>query len=158
MPQLQALANDQNYLLVAISGSDNAYHLADVPARFLRHMFPTSPGSINLPATDQTSWQLPSNILHQIFHSRPQHQSNPTQQYITPWGLFTRMNMYDNTNQYTHTEQSFTIPFATRTASPELAIIRWLVHQRITHERQRVQRLLERTQPQQHPPTWVILQ
>ena len=41
-------------------------------------------------------------------------------------------------NTHTHYEQSLTIPFATNTSSPELAIIRWLMHQRITHERQRV--------------------
>lgn len=41
-----------------------------------------------------------------------------------------------------------------RTASPELAIIRWLIHQRITHERQRVTReyLTER-----QPRIWTIL-
>ena len=41
-------------------------------------------------------------------------------------------------NRHTHYEQSLTVPFATNTSSPELAIIRWLMHQRITHERQRV--------------------
>ena len=58
-----------------------------------------------------------------------------------PWHhgvLFTRMDFRDATNRHTHYEQSLTVPFATNTSSPELAIIRWLMHQRITHERQRV--------------------
>ena len=139
-PQLIALANEINYNPVAITGSDNSYRLPDVPAIFLRHVFPSAPGEINLAATSNTSWQLPSNILHQLYHSTPQHQQHTIQQSITPWGLFTRMGIQDAAHQHTHYEQSLTIPFATRTASPELAIIRWLIHQRITHERQRVTR------------------
>lgn len=87
-----------------------------------------------------TFWQLPSNILHQIFFSRHQHRTNTIQNTLTPWGLFTRMGMRNTDGQSTHSEQSPTIPSATRTASPELAIIRCLVHQRITRGRQRVTR------------------
>lgn len=76
-PQLQALANDRNYLPVAISGSDNSYWLAHVPAVHLRHMFPTSPGEVNLANSDETSWQLPSNILHRF--STPHHIRQQTQ-------------------------------------------------------------------------------
>ena len=102
---------------------------------FLRHTFPTAPGDINLATTHNPSWQLPSNILHQLHNRTLQH---PIQQAMTPWGLFTRMDLRDATNRHTHYEQSLTVPFATNTSSPELAIIRWLMHQRITHERQRV--------------------
>ena len=102
---------------------------------FLRHTYPTAPGDINLATTHNPTWQLPSNLLHQLHNRTLQH---PIQQAMTPWGLFTRMDLRDATNRHTHYEQSLTVPFATNTSSPELAIIRWLMHQRITHERQRV--------------------
>ena len=74
-PQLQALANHVNYQPITISGSDNSYFLPDVPSMFLRHMFPTSPGQVN-PSANEPHWQLPSNILHQMFFSQPQHHTN----------------------------------------------------------------------------------
>ena len=158
-PNLVALANTKNYDPVAISGSANQHYLADVPAVFLQHLFPTSPAGVSL-ANEEVSWQVPSNILHQIFYSTQPHPQHSTQQSITPWGLFTKMGMRDTFGQHTHFEQSLTIPFATRTASPELAIIRWLVHQKITHERQRVTRdyLNELTRnPNLHPGSYFNL-
>ena len=134
-PLLSTLANTANYNPIAITGSDNSYNIPHVPNIFLRHTFPTAPGDINLATTHNPTWQLPSNILHQLHNRTHQH---PIQQAMTPWGLFTRMDLRDATNRHTHYEQSLTVPFATNTSSPELAIIRWLMHQRITHERQRV--------------------
>ena len=137
-PVLSTLANTANYNPIAITGSDNAYNIPHVPNMFLRHIYPSAPGDINLATTHNPTWQLPSNILHQLYNSTPQHQQHTIQQAMTPWGLFTRMDLRDATNRHTHYEQSITVPFATNTSSPELAIIRWLMHQRITHERQRV--------------------
>ena len=134
-PLLSTLANTANYNPIAITGSDNSYNIPHVPNIFLRHIYPSAPGDINLATTHNPTWQLPSNILHQLHNRTPQH---PIQQAMTPWGLFTRMDLRDATNRHTHYEQSLTVPFATNTSSPELAIIRWLMHQRITHERQRV--------------------
>ena len=137
-PVLATLANTANYNPIAITGSDNSYNIPHVPAIFLRHTYPSAPGDINLATTSNPLWQLPSNILYQLYNMTPQNQQHTIQQAITPWGLFTRMGLRDATNQHTHYEQSLTVPFATNTSSPELAIIRWLMHQRITHERQRV--------------------
>ena len=130
LPQLRTLVNTQNYQPVAITGSDQSYFVGEIPQIYMRHLYPTSPGEVSLNNPRRTSWQLPSDILHQLNRANIQHPTNPTQRSITPWGLFTRMQMHNAAGHFTQSEQALTIPFATQTASPELAIIQWLVHQR----------------------------
>ena len=94
-PVLATLANTANYNPIAITGSDNSYNIPHVPAIFLRHTYPSAPGDINLATTSNPLWQLPSNILYQLYNMTPQNQQHTIQQAITPWGLFTRMGLPD---------------------------------------------------------------
>ena len=136
LPQLRTLVNSQNYQPVAITGEDQSYFIGEIPMPYMRHLYPSTPGEVSLNNNRRTTWQLPSDILHQLNQSTIQHPTNLTQRSMTPWGLFTRMQMHNPAGHYTHAEQALTIPFATQTTSPELAILQWLVHQRITHDRQ----------------------
>ena len=123
LPPLRTLVNTQNYQ--PVTGSDQSYFVGEIPHIYMRHLYPTSPGEVSLNNPRRTSWQLPSDILHQLNRANIQHPTNPTQRSITPWGLFTRMQMHNAAGHFTHSEQALTIPFATQTASPELAIIQW---------------------------------
>ena len=136
LPQLRTLVNIQNYQPRAITGEDSSYFIGEIPAPYMQHLYPSAPGELSPTNNRRTTWQLPSDILHQLNSANIQHPTNITHRSMTPWGLFTRMQMHTPTGQCTHTEQALTIPFATQTASPELAIIQWLFHQRITHDRQ----------------------
>ena len=136
LPQLRTLVNIQNYQPRAITGEDSSYFIGEIPAPYMRHPYPSAPGELSPTNNRRTTWQLPSDILHQLNSANIQHPTNITHRSMTPWGLFTRMQMHTPTGQFTHTEQALTIPFATQTANPELAIIQWLFHQRITHDRQ----------------------
>ena len=136
LPQLRTLVNTQNYQPRAITGEDSSYFIGEIPAPYMRHLYPSAPGELSPTNNRRTTWQLPSDILHQLNSASIQHPTNITHRSMTPWGLFTRMQMHNPAGQFTHTEQALTIPFATQTASPELAILQWLFHQRITHDRQ----------------------
>ena len=96
-PQVQTLANAQNYQPIAITGSDGSYFIDDAPATFPQELSLTNP--------TRATWQLPSNILHQLGGAEVQHPTNPVQRALTIWGIFTCMNMHNSAGFLTHRER-----------------------------------------------------